>query len=288
MNQITLRAAAKLNLSLDIVGRREDGYHLLEMVMQSVSLYDRIAIRKAEGISLDAPGLADSRNLAWKAAEAFFAAMELPGGAAIALEKRIPAQAGMAGGSADAAAVLIGLDRLYGTNLPLVRLQEIGLSLGADVPYCLVGGTALVEGIGEKVASLPTLEGCFFAAVKPPFGISTGAAFSAFDQGKAIRRPNTPGLLAAMEKRDFPTMALCMENALEGAAGRQGELDSLRSALLAQGALAARMTGSGSVCFGLFTEKGAAKSAAEALKAGGLETWELEPAAKGVEILSLE
>ena len=165
MEQIVLEARAKLNLSLDIVGRREDGYHLLEMVMQSISLSDRITIQKADTLSLscDKAGIPlDERNIAIKAAKAFFSALGTSFGAKIHMEKRIPSEAGMGGGSADGAAVLYGLNLLYDAGFSLLALQQIGLLVGADVPFCLQGGTAFVSGIGEKIKPLPPLSDVFF------------------------------------------------------------------------------------------------------------------------------
>ena len=156
MKTLRIKAAAKLNFSLDILGIRPDGYHEMDMVMQTIDLFDDVELSKAGTISVFSGGSPDGpENLAWKAAEAFFRAAKRSGGARIRLTKRIPAQAGMAGGSADAAAVLIGLNALYDARLSPEALRDAGLSVGADVPYCLIGGTARVQGIGEIVEPMP-------------------------------------------------------------------------------------------------------------------------------------
>lgn len=256
MEQIVLEAFAKLNLSLDIKGRREDGYHLMEMVMQSVDISDTVRIRKDSRLSVvadkkEVPN--GEKNIAYRAAQAFFAAAGLKAGADIFLEKRIPSQAGMAGGSADGAAVLKGLNLLYETGFSEEQLMEIGLPIGADLPFCLKGGTALVEGIGEKVTRVSPLKGVVFAVVKPDFGISTKEAFQRYDALGAKRRPDTQGLLYCIEKGETARMGSYMANVLEEAAEDE-RIFSLIRRLKAHGALASRMTGSGSTVFGVFPD----------------------------------
>ena len=174
MKTLRIKAAAKLNFSLDILGIRPDGYHEMDMVMQTIDLFDDAELSKAGTISVFSDGSPDGpENLAWKAAEAFFRAAKRSGGARIRLTKRIPAQAGMAGGSADAAAVLIGLNALYDARLSPEALRDAGLSVGADVPYCLIGGTARVRGIGEIVEPMPLFLSGYLVVAKPAIGIST-------------------------------------------------------------------------------------------------------------------
>ena len=278
MDRITLRACGKLNLSLDIVGVREDGYHLMDMVMQSVSVFDRVTVEKAE--SLD-PGLFPygEQDIAYRAAQAFFAAAGIPGGARVRVEKRIPSEAGMAGGSADGAAVLIALDRLYGTGMG-EKLIPIGEKVGADVPFCLTGGTARVQGIGERVTPLPFFDRGCYLVVKPPFGISTPAAFRAFDRSGAPRRPDTAGMIAAMARGDIPAFEALSENVLEAAAARP-EIGEIRRALREAGAAFSRMTGSGSAVFGLFETEGAAAAARGAVERYG-ETFLCKPVPAGI------
>ena len=278
MDRITLRACGKLNLSLDIVGVREDGYHLMDMVMQSVSVFDRVTVEKAE--SLD-PGLFPygEQDIAYRAAQAFFAAAGIPGGARVRVEKRIPSEAGMAGGSADGAAVLVALDRLYGTGMG-EKLVPIGEKVGADVPFCLTGGTARVEGIGERVTPLPFFDRGCYLVVKPPFGISTPAAFRAFHRSGAPRRPDTAGMIAAMARGDLPALETLSENVLEAAAARP-EIGEIRRALREAGAAFSRMTGSGSAVFGLFETEGAAAAARGAVERYG-ETFLCKPVPAGI------
>lgn len=287
MNEIVLLAYGKINLSLDIVGLREDGYHLMDMVMQSVSLADRVTLCRAEEISVAADGdiPTDERNTAIKAAKVFFAETGVPGGCEITVEKNIPSEAGMGGGSADAAAVFIGLDQMYGTDLPIGRLMEMGLKVGADVPFCLAGGTALVQGIGEQVTPVSPMPDCHILLVKPPFGISTGAAFRHFDEVGVSIHPDNAALMSAMERGDLSSMGRFMANVLEESAASP-EIEAIREKIAARGAEAALMTGSGSVVFGLFSDEKKAQAAAE--KVSGLgKVFLARPVPAGVEILSI-
>ena len=285
MEQIVLEARAKLNLSLDIVGRREDGYHLLEMVMQSISLSDRITIQKADTLSLscDKAGIPlDESNIAIKAAKAFFSALGTSFGAKIHVEKRIPSEAGMGGGSADGAAVLYGLNLLYDAGFSLLALQQIGLSVGADVPFCLQGGTAFVSGIGEQIKPLPPLSDVFFAVVKPKEGVSTKLAFSRFDHLCHPSHPNTQAVIPALFRKDLP--AFCKEtgNVLEEAAALP-QVEEIKKRLLEYGAMGAWMTGSGSAVFGLFSKEETARTALRHFS----EEWYLcTPKNEGIAILS--
>ena len=252
MKTLRIKAAAKLNFSLDILGIRPDGYHEMDMVMQTIDLFDDVELSKAGTISVFSDGSPDGpENLAWKAAEAFFRAAKRSGGARIRLTKRIPAQAGMAGGSADAAAVLIGLNALYDARLSPEALRDAGLSVGADVPYCLIGGTARVRGIGEIVKPMPPFLSGYLVVAKPAIGISTAEAFRRFDRAENLRHPDIAALLSVMEKGQLDALSLFMENVLEQS--EQNEtVETLRQELLKNGALAACMTGSGSAVFGLF------------------------------------
>lgn len=275
MDSITLRANAKLNLSLDITGRREDGYHLMDMVMQSVTLYDTVILRKSADISVSirmengaSALLPDKNNTAYKAAELFFVHTGLPDGVSIQLVKHIPQEAGMAGGSADAAAVLIGLDRLYETGLSRQELLDIGVRVGADVPFCLIGGTARVQGIGELVMPVPFFDGGSYLVVKPPFGISTPLSFKRFDGMKRCPRPDNNALLAAMAAGDIKALEHASANVLEQAA-ESPEIEGIKKRLYSLGADFALMTGSGSAVFGLFAEQQWAESAVKSLESCG-------------------
>ena len=285
MKTLRIKAAAKLNFSLDILGIRPDGYHEMDMVMQTIDLFDDVELSKAGTISVFSDGSPDGpENLAWKAAEAFFRAAKRSGGARIRLTKRIPAQAGMAGGSADAAAVLIGLNALYDARLSPEALRDAGLSVGADVPYCLIGGTARVRGIGEIVEPMPPFLSGHLVVAKPAIGISTAEAFRRFDRAENLRHPDIAALLSVMEKGQLDALSLFMENVLEQS--EQNEtVETLRQELLKNGALAARMTGSGSAVFGLFSEKEAASRCAVALAGENRQIFVTKPYPKGITLL---
>ena len=285
MKTLRIKAAAKLNFSLDILGIRPDGYHEMDMVMQTIDLFDDVELSKAGTISVFSDGSPDGpENLAWKAAEAFFRATKRSGGARIRLTKRIPAQAGMAGGSADAAAVLIGLNALYDACLSPEALRDAGLSVGADVPYCLIGGTARVRGIGEIVEPMPPFSSGYLVVAKPAIGISTAEAFRRFDRAENLRHPDIAALLSVMEKGQLDALSLFMENVLEQS--EQNEtVETLRQELLKNGALAARMTGSGSAVFGLFSEKEAASRCAVALAGENRQIFVTKPYPKGITLL---
>ena len=285
MKTLRIKAAAKLNFSLDILEIRPDGYHEMDMVMQTIDLFDDVELSKAGTISVFSDGSPDGpENLAWKAAEAFFRAAKRSGGARIRLTKRIPAQAGMAGGSADAAAVLIGLNALYDARLSPEALRDAGLSVGADVPYCLIGGTARVRGIGEIVEPMPPFLSGYLVVAKPAIGISTAEAFRRFDRAENLRHPEIAALLSVMEKGQLDALSLFMENVLEQS--EQNEtVETLRQELLKNGALAARMTGSGSAVFGLFSEKEAASRCAVALAGENRQIFVTKPYPKGITLL---
>ena len=270
--EITELAYAKLNLSLDVTGKRPDGYHDLVMVMASVELADEVTVslRRDSAVTAESsfPWLPrDERNLGVRAARAFFAALGEDGlGADIRMVKRIPVGAGMAGGSTDAAAVLRALNRLTGAGLRAERLREIGLGVGSDVPYCVTGGMALAKGRGEVLSPLPDLPECHVVICKPAFSVSTPELFRQID-ARAIRtRPDTAGLTAALERGDLPGTARRMYNVFEDALPRScGEIAVIRGKLLDSGALGAIMTGTGSAVFGLFDRRETAEKAHAAL-----------------------
>lgn len=268
------KAFAKLNLYLGIHGLREDGYHELETVFQAIDLCDLVAlsVHRRGGISLrcNLPFLpTDNRNLAVKAAEAFFRASGLENpGLNINIKKVIPVGAGMAGGSTDAACVLRLLNRAFGMPLCDKKLAETALSLGADVPFCLYGGTALAKGVGEKLQPLAAMPDCFLVVAKPNFSVATKDAFSLYDRQPAVDYPASGALLRGLEQGDLKAVADNLYNALEAPVGGQKPLIlRLRETLSRQGALGARMTGSGSAVFGIFdTEDKARQAAVQARK----------------------
>ncbi len=205
------RSYAKVNLTLDVLGKREDGYHDVKMIMQTLSLFDLVIVDKEDsGISIktnikNLP--TDEKNIAWQAANAFFEYTKTDGGAKILIHKNIPIAAGLAGGSGNAAAVLCALDRLYGTGLSDKELCEIGLTLGADVPYCILGGTQLAEGIGEKLTEMKPLRKTIFLLVKPPINISTGDIYRAIDSCETLLHPDTDGMIGAIERADIKAVS---------------------------------------------------------------------------------
>ena len=262
-----VKAFAKLNLTLDILRRREDGYHDLQMVMQSIDLADELTITPAEGEGAMSTTLSylpsDGRNLAQMAAEAFRNAAGRGGQVDISIVKRIPVCAGMAGGSSDAAAVLRAMNELTGAGYTPAELARIGEAVGSDVPYCVVGGTALAEGRGERLTPLPPLPPCHVVVCKPPFPISTPQLFSRVDVRKIARRPDTEGMLAALAAGDLTGVARRMYNVFEDVLEprRQAEINAIKAALIDCGALGAAMTGSGPTVFGLFDGPAAAEHA---------------------------
>ena len=285
--EITEKAFAKLNLSLDVAARRPDGYHELAMVMASVDLHDDVTVSlRRDGVVSAESSFSwlprDDKNHGVKAARAFFDAIGEKGlGADIRMVKRIPVGAGMAGGSTDAAAVLRALDTLTGAGLGDERLREIALTVGSDVPYCVVGGAALAKGRGELLSPLPELPDCHIVICKPGFSISTADLFRRID-GRAIRtRPDTAGLTAALERGDLAGAARRMYNVFEDALPRSaGEIAAIRGKLLDAGALGAIMTGTGSAVFGVFDREETAEAAYAFLKREYRECFLTRPVAR--------
>lgn len=263
MNRIRalkLRAFAKLNLYLDITGRREDGYHTLETVMQSISLDDEVTVVACpgDGITLtcsrdDIP--TDSRNTAYRAAELFMRASGKNVGVLLDIEKNIPSGAGMGGGSADAAAVLRGLNKIFGEPLSERQLLDIAVQVGADVPFCLVGGTKLCRGIGEQMSDFPAAEGVF-VVVKPDFGCPTGEAYRKYDSSPITPRGGLERFRAAMPEKYAPEMYNVFQQLYA-----DERIESICRRLVELGARGAMLTGSGSAVFGVFDDIHAAHAA---------------------------
>ena len=274
MPAIEVKAYAKLNLSLDVLGKRPDGYHDMRMVMQTVGLTDQLRLETGTGKPLRMEtnlGFlpADEHNLAAAAALRLCETTGADhGGLSIRLRKTIPVCAGLAGGSADAAAVLRGLNQLLGLGLSGQRLAEIGAQVGSDVPYCVMGGTALAEGRGEVLTPLPPLPPCHVVLCKPAFSVSTPELFKALDGCRIRRRPDTAGLLAALEGGDLPEVARRMYNVFEDVlpSRRAQEIDAIKNVLIQHGALGASMSGTGPTVFGLFARREEAEGAWKALR----------------------
>ena len=274
--ETTVQARAKINLTLDVTGRREDGYHTVRMVMQSVALHDTIRVavtqgeRKPRGILLtcNLPYLpVDERNLAYRAAELFYQETDaLPGTCEIHIEKRIPMAAGLAGGSSDAAAVLRALAALHNVCLTDDELCAMGLKLGADVPYCLRGGTMLAEGIGEELTALSPMPHCWVVLCKPPFAVSTKDAYREMDEVSIRQRPDTKGMIRALEKGDYHGVASRLSNVMElVTAAKRRQIGEIKSFLTENGADGTLMSGSGPTVYGLFSDEGRARTAAKML-----------------------
>lgn len=268
------QAYAKLNLTLDVLSKREDGYHEMRMIMQSISLADTLVIQPSEekGIRVRSnlhflPS--GEKNLAAQAALRFWEAVgKRHSGLEIAIQKRIPVCAGMAGGSSDAAAVLRTLNRMEGEPLSLSELARVGERVGSDVPYCVLGGTALAEGRGEVLTPLPPLPRCWVVACKPDFPISTPELFAQADRVKLRRRPDTAGLVAALEAGDLGGVARRMYNVFEDVMPRRlyVRVAEIKNELIQRGALGANMSGSGPTAFGLFDRREAAEEALAVLR----------------------
>ena len=287
MKTITLEAPAKINLTLDILGRRADGYHDLRMVMQSVSLGDTVTVTESgDGFALLAEGIAlpaGKTTLEQRAAESFFRYLDRPvPGLEVRLAKRVPAYAGLGGGSADVAAVLRGLRALYAPELPRQALEEIGLSVGSDVPFCVHGGTCLAEGRGERLTDLPPLPDCAIVLCKPDFGLPTPELFARVDGAELGARPDTAAMEAALVRGDLPAVAGCLGNVFERVLTEEegAEIRSIRAALARCGALGAAMSGSGPTVFGLFDDPARAHRAAEALGQKYRQTYLAAPVKK--------
>ncbi len=281
---IRLKAFAKLNLSLDIRGKRSDGYHELDMIMQSIDLFDTVAIEKADAlrVQMNLPGVDEQCNTAFAAAETFFAHTGLSGGADIVIQKRIPAQSGLGGASADAAAVLIGLNRLYGTELSPDTLRMLGKRIGADVPFALIGGTARAQGIGEILTPLYPKKSLYFAVIKPAAGVSTAEAFARY---RASDHVSIDSVEYALLKGDLELFLRFAGNAL-GLAALAISPQILRAAesLMAAGAPKALMTGSGSAMFAPFETLDAAKQVVQRVRGDFVYCAAHSAAASGAEI----
>ena len=268
-----LLANAKINLTLDILRRREDGYHDLQMVMQSVTLSDVLTVAPARGEQGEAASNlrflpTGGKNLAQMAAAAFRAATGRGGQVDVSIRKHVPVCAGLAGGSADAAAVLTAMNALTGAGLTPLELAKIGEAVGSDVPFCVLGGTALAEGRGEFLTPLPPLPPCHIALCKPPFSISTPQLFARVNVRKIVRRPDTAGVTAALAAGDLAGVARRMYNVFEDVLQprRLAEINEIKSALIDCGALGASMSGSGPSVFGLFEDGARAQDACSRLR----------------------
>ena len=251
-------AFAKVNLTLDVLGKREDGYHDLKSVMQTISIRDDIEIDLGTGkpwsLLCDKDGIpTDERNLAWKAAKVYFDALgKDPDGLEIRITKRIPTEAGLGGGSADAAAVLRALNRHYGEPLSILALAELGAKVGSDVPFCTLCGTAMVEGRGERLRKLPDLPDCCFVVCKPAFSSSTPELYKKLDEAVIAKRPDHQAMESALLSGDLGKVAENIWNVFDPVVTEEHlELNYIKSIFNSYGSVAQQMTGSGSAVFGI-------------------------------------
>ena len=267
MNQIELKALAKINLGLDVLGRRENGYHDVRMVMQSIYLYDEVKIEKTE-----APGITLASNLsflptgegniAYKAAQLLMEEFRISEGIRITLDKHIPVAAGLAGGSSNAAAVLFRMNRMFRLGLTQDELMARGVRLGADVPYCIMRGTVLAEGIGERLSVLPAMPKCTVLIAKPPVSVSTKVVYEALDAKEIVEHPDIDGIIEGLKKHSLKQVAACMGNVLEDVTiPMHPVIDRIKQEMKDAGALNAMMSGSGPTVFGLFESRAAAREA---------------------------
>lgn len=274
MKEMRLRARAKINLGLDVLRRREDGYHDVRMIMQTVNIYDRITLRPREqaGIKVHT-NLSylpvNENNLVYKAASLLFDEFQLSGGLSIDLGKYIPVAAGMAGGSTDAAAVLFGVNRMYELGLSQQELMDRGVRLGADVPYCVMRGTALSEGIGEILTPLPPMPACSILVAKPGISVSTRYVYENLHANELTEHPDIDGILDALKRQDLEDMARCMRdgNVLETVTAKAYPvIGQIKAMMEKNGALVALMSGSGPTVFGIFSDVNRARRAMAAIR----------------------
>jgi len=275
MNDISVKALAKVNLGLDVIRRREDGYHEVCMVMQTIHLYDRLDIVKnTSGQITMETNLAflptNENNLVYKAAKLLCDEFQIKDGIHVNLQKRIPVAAGMAGGSTDAAAVLYGVNKIFDLGLTTEQLMERGVKIGADVPYCLMRGTALAEGIGEKLSPLPPMVKCPILIAKPAINVSTKFVYENLKLD-GIKHPDIKKLVADIKEKDLYKIAADMGNVLETVTiPEYPVIAEIKDHMMIHGAVGSMMSGSGPTVFGLFDNQQAAEAAFEAMKQSGL------------------
>ena len=287
-NVVTVLAPAKLNLALDVVGLLPNGYHDLDMTMQAITLYERAgAVPQPEPESAAAGqcgGSQQQKNTAIKAALAFFHYTGLLAGVDITIYKNTPVRAGMAGGSADAAAVLVGLNELYGARLSMSELCALGASIGADVPFALMGGTCRVQGVGDLLKPLPPVPDCWFTVVMPDYGVSTPEAFAAYDKVGSTVHPDCETQEAAVRAGDLDAVCAAAGNALEECSGAK-DTGAIKALLREKGAVTALMTGSGSAVFGIFRDETSARAAAAAAKHRWKQVYTAQPDKGGARVV---
>lgn len=294
MKEISIKAMGKINLGLDVIGKRPDGYHKVRMIMQSVELGDTLKLLKTEeeGITIrtnrkELP--TDGQNLVYKAIRLMQEEFGLPGGIRVNLEKQIPVAAGMGGGSADAAAALIGMNKLFELGLSEEKLKELGLKLGADVPFCVVGGTVLAEGIGEELTVLPAAPSCYVLIAKPDIEVSTKEVYGSLHAEQITSHPDIAGMIQSVWNKNLQGIVDRMENVLEAVTVRKYPvIERLKDKMRQEGAMDAMMSGSGPTVFGIFPDAVQAGEAYKQIVNSGLsaQTYVTKFAENGHTILS--
>ena len=276
-NDISLKALAKINLGLDVVRRREDGYHEVRMIMQTIQLYDRLDIKRTQepGIQIQT-NLSflpvNENNLIYKAAKLLMDEFSITDGVSVKLDKRIPVAAGMAGGSTDAAAMLIGVNRLFSLGLTKRQLMERGVQIGADVPYCIMRGTALAEGIGEALSPLPPMVKCPVLIAKPSISVSTKFVYQNLKLDDTTIHPDIDRLIDDIKAKNLHDIAAHMGNVLETVTiPNYPVIDEIKKHMLSNGAVGAMMSGSGPTVFGLFDDEDTAKKAYKAMRSSHID-----------------
>lgn len=277
MQSLKIKANAKINLSLSVLGKREDGYHELDTVMQSIGLSDTVYIEKSNIITVECGKFGGEDNIAFKTAEAFFKASGIKAGAAIRIQKHIPSAAGLGGGSADAAAVLCGLERLYETKFSYKKLLNIAVKLGADVPFLIQGGTARARGIGEELEPLKPLCGCYFLIAKGEDKPSTGEMFSRLDSA-VYNKPDIEKTVSALNSGDFPAVLASVDNSFAAL----WQESYVKAELLKTHADAVSLSGSGPAWFAVYRDKDRAVAAEKTIKALNIPAFMCEPQEKSL------
>ncbi len=272
MNKMEIKARAKINLTLDVLSKRPDGYHNVKMIMQTIDLYDTVYVRKGgSGIHVrtNLPYLpVDDKNIAFKAARLFLDTMGIvKDGVEINIQKKIPVAAGLAGGSTDAAAVLIAMNKMFNAGLHTEQLMKMGRQLGADVPYCIMGGTALAEGVGDILTLLPAMPSTIVVLAKPPISVSTEHIYSRLNVDHIVAHPDTEGAINAIYNQDIVGITRRMHNVLEAVTVKEHRIvNRIKNIMLGSGALGAIMSGSGPTVFGIFEHEVSAQKAVNKLR----------------------
>ena len=276
MDEISVKALAKINLGLDVVRRREDGYHEVKMIMQTIHLFDRVQLKKKKEAEVTLrTNLSflpvDENNLAYRAAEMLRTEFDIKEGVEINLEKHIPVAAGMAGGSTDGAAVLYAMNEMFELGLSKQMLMDRGVKLGADVPYCIMRGTALAEGIGEKLTQLPPMVKCPVLIAKPQISVSTRYVYEHLQLSGQSVHPDIDKLVEKIREKDLEQIGAAMGNILETVTiPEHPEIEAIKSCMIKAGAVNAMMSGSGPTVFGLYATREEAKRATEAVREQGI------------------